>query len=174
MRSPSPPVPTSPFHAFKVSSIDGSCISLNAYSGQVVLLVNVASQCIFTSQYTALEALYRQYRDAGFVVLGFPCNQFAHQEPHSNQDVYAFCTQRYDVTFPLFSKIDVNGPHADPLFRWLTSTSPGILNTQSIKWNFTKFLLDRRGFPIKRFAPSTSVRHLESVISHYLKKYPSI
>ena len=128
----------------KVKTIDGAGQSLSAYRGKAMLIVNVASKCGFTPQYTGLEGLYREFKDRGFVVLGFPCNQFGSQEPGIEAEIASFCSTRYDVTFPMFAKIDVNGPAAHPLYRLLKSSRKGLLGTESIKWNFTKFLVDRR------------------------------
>ena len=137
---------------------------LARFAGQVLLIVNVASRCGFTPQYRALEALYRSHRDQGFVVLGFPCNQFGGQEPGADAEILAFCSERYDVTFPLFSKVEVNGPGAHPLFACLTSRQPGWLGLRAIKWNFTKFLVNRRGKPIRRFGPRARPESLEPAI----------
>jgi glutathione peroxidase len=140
---------------FKVKSIDGREVSLSEYAGKVLLIVNVASRCGFTPQYRGLEELYEKFGPKGFEVLGFPCNQFAKQEPGSAEEIRSFCDLQYGVRFPLFSKIDVNGSDADPLYVFLKKTKPGFLGTKRIKWNFTKFLVDRRGQPIKRYPPQT-------------------
>lgn len=139
---------------FHAKSIDGSEVSLAAYRGSVLLIVNVASKCGFTPQYTGLEALYKKYKDQGLVVLGFPCNQFGGQEPGVESEILSFCDLQFGVTFPLFAKIDVNGPNAHPLYGFLKTAKPGILGTEGIKWNFTKFLIDRKGEPIHRYAPT--------------------
>jgi len=139
-----------------LTTIAGDIIPLAAYRGQVLLVVNVASQCGFTPQYTALEALYRRFHARGFTVLGFPCDQFGHQEPGDADEILRFCQLQYDVTFPLFAKIDVNGRHAHPLFRALKAERRGVLGSRAIKWNFTKFLVDRDGAVRARFAPSTT------------------
>ncbi|ANN72479.1 glutathione peroxidase [Bordetella bronchialis] len=139
---------------FSARDIDGVQRSLNDYAGQVVLIVNVASRCGFTPQYAGLEALYREHREAGFTVLGFPCDQFRHQEPGDEAEIKRFCSLHYEVTFPLFSKIEVNGGGAHPLYRWLKRERPGLLGTQAIKWNFTKFLVGRDGQPIRRYGPA--------------------
>jgi glutathione peroxidase len=139
---------------FSVTTIEGQDLSLANYRGKVLLIVNVASQCGFTPQYAGLETLYRTYGDQGLEVLGFPCDQFGHQEPGSNDDIRSFCKTNYDITFPMFAKIDVNGDEAHPLYRWLKSAKPGLLGTEAIKWNFTKFLVDRAGNPISRYAPT--------------------
>ena len=133
-----------------VITIDGEPTTLAPYRGQVLLIVNVASKCGFTVQYAGLEGLYRDYRDRGFVILGFPCNQFGGQEPGTDAEVKQFCSLKYDVTFPMFAKVDVNGPHAHPLYRYLKRERPGTLGTGAIKWNFTKFLVDRDGAVVRR------------------------
>jgi glutathione peroxidase len=138
---------------FQAKSIDGVETSLGAFEGKVLLVVNVASQCGFTPQYEGLEQLYRRFKDRGLEVLGFPCNQFGGQEPGAESEIKAFCDRKFGVTFPLFSKIDVNGKNAHPLYVYLKEARPGILGTEAIKWNFTKFLVDRAGQPVKRYAP---------------------
>jgi glutathione peroxidase len=142
-------------HDFKAKAIDGTEQPLAQYKGQVLLIVNVASECGFTPQYAGLEALYREHKAQGFAVLGFPCNQFGAQEPGSEAQIQKFCATNFKVTFPLFTKIDVNGPDAHPLFAYLKSSEPGMLGTEGIKWNFTKFLIGRDGQPVKRYAPAT-------------------
>ena len=139
---------------YRVTTIDGADQALADLKGQVVLVVNVASKCGFTPQYTGLEALYRKYRDRGFTVLGFPCDQFGHQEPGDEAEIRQFCSLSYDVTFPLFKKVEVNGDGAHPLWQYLKSAKPGILGTEKIKWNFTKFLVGKDGEVIKRYAPN--------------------
>jgi glutathione peroxidase len=153
---------------FSARRIDGSEQPLSAYAGQVLLIVNVASQCGFTPQYAGLEALWRKYRDRGFAVLGFPCNQFGAQEPGSEAEIAHFCRTRYDVTFPLFAKIEVNGEQTHPLYRHLKSAVPGVLGTEAIKWNFTKFLVDRQGRVVSRHAPTTAPADLEREIEALL------
>lgn len=140
---------------FHATSIDGSDIALSGYRGNVLLIVNVASQCKFSSQYEGFENLYQKYRGEGFLILGFPSNQFGNQEPGTESEILNFCQVRYGVTFPLFSKIDVNGANAHPLYSYLTKAKPGILGTRRIKWNFTKFLVDREGRVIRRYGPRT-------------------
>ena len=140
-------------HDFEVTSIDGDTFSLDRYRGRPLLIVNVASRCGMTPQYAGLEALYRRFKDRGLVVLGFPCNQFGGQEPGTAQEIDAFCRENYDVTFPMFMKVDVNGANAHPLFRFLKSQQKGLLGTEAIKWNFTKFLVDAQGKVIARFGP---------------------
>jgi glutathione peroxidase len=153
---------------FSARRIDGSEQPLSAYAGQVLLIVNVASQCGFTPQYAGLEALWRKYRDRGFAVLGFPCNQFGAQEPGSEAEIAHFCSTRYDVTLPLFAKIEVNGEQTHLLYRHLKSAVPGVLGTEAIKWNFTKFLVDRQGRVVSRHAPTTAPADLEREIEALL------
>ncbi|MFI5210973.1 MAG: glutathione peroxidase [Gemmatimonadales bacterium] len=141
-------------HDFKVTTIDGKRHSMADYRGRVLLIVNVASHCGFTPQYAGLEALYRRYRDQGFAILGFPCDQFGHQEPGDEAEIRHFCSLNYDVTFPLFAKIEVNGPGADPLWAYLKKERSGLLGSSAIKWNFTKFLVGRDGAVLRRYAPS--------------------
>ncbi len=135
-------------------TLDGRDVSLEDYRGKVLLIVNVASKCGFTPQYTGLEELYQRFRDKGFEVLGFPCNQFGNQEPGSEAEIAAFCSTTYPVTFPVFRKVEVNGDKADPLWRQLKEQAPGLLGTQGVKWNFTKFLVNRDGEAVERFAPT--------------------
>src|SRR5271170_3961048 len=130
---------------FSARTLDGRDTSLADWRGQVLLVVNVASKCGFTPQYAGLETLYRTYKDRGFAVLGFPCNQFGAQEPGNADEIANFCSLTYDVSFPMMSKIDVNGPNADPLYAWLKHEKKGVLGTEAVKWNFTKFLIDREG-----------------------------
>jgi glutathione peroxidase len=138
------------------------------YAGKTLLIVNVASRCGFTPQYAGLEALYRKYGEKGFVVLGFPCNQFGAQEPGADSEIAQFCATSYDVTFPMFSKIDVNGEKAHPLYRWLKHAAPGLLGSEAIKWNFTKFLVDRSGKVVRRFASTDTPQSLEKAIESVL------
>ena len=140
---------------FTAASLDGTPVDLSRYRGKVLLIVNTASQCGFTPQYKGLEQLYRDYHERGLEVLGFPCNQFRQQEPGSEAEIGAFCEKNFGVSFPLFAKIDVNGDHAHPLFRHLKREAPGVLGTQAVKWNFTKFLVGRDGRVLKRYAPTT-------------------
>ena len=156
-----------------VQTIDGDTQSLGAYRGKTLLIVNVASQCGFTPQYAGLEALFRKYKDQGLVVLGFPCNQFGRQEPGSAQDIQTFCTVTYDITFPLFSKIDVNGPNAHPLFVHLKSAKSGWLGTDAIKWNFTKFLVGSRGDVLERCGPARRPAAIAPRIVEALKDQPA-
>ena len=139
---------------FTVRTIEGESRGLDAYSGQALLIVNVASRCGFTPQYTGLEALYRRYRPQGFAVLGFPCDQFGNQEPGDEAQIRQFCDSNYQLSFPLFAKLEVNGAGAHPLYQFLKAARPGLLNTEAIKWNFTKFLVGRDGAVLRRFAPA--------------------
>jgi glutathione peroxidase len=149
-------------------TIDGEDQRLDTYAGKVLLIVNVASRCGFTPQYTGLEALWRKYGDRGFAVLGFPCDQFAHQEPGDEAEIKRFCSTKYEVTFPLFSKVEVNGPGTHPLYRELKSAAPGLLGSESIKWNFTKFLVDRNGKVVKRYGsmdtPESIAKDIEALL----------
>lgn len=140
---------------FEVRAADGGMASLDTWRGKVLLIVNTASRCGFTPQYEALEQLHRDYGARGFEVLAFPCNQFGAQEPGDAAEIAAFCSTSYDVTFPIFAKLDVNGPKADPLFERLKDEAPGLLGSRAIKWNFTKFLVDREGRAVGRYAPQT-------------------
>jgi glutathione peroxidase len=149
---------------FQVRTLDGQEQSLASYRGQVLLIVNVASKCGFTPQYTELEQLYRRHRDDGFAVLGFPCNQFLSQEPGDAAAIQQFCSLQYDVTFPLFAKLEVNGPHTHPLYQFLKHQRRGLLGTTAIKWNFTKFLIDRQGQVIRRYAPTVKPSQIEAEI----------
>ena len=151
-----------------VKAADGTPADLSAYAGQVLLIVNTASKCGFTPQYEGLEALHRKYKDRGFEVLGFPCNQFGAQEPGDAAEIANFCTLTYDVTFPVFAKIDVNGSNADPLFERLKKDAPGLMGSTSIKWNFTKFLVDRTGKAVSRYAPTTKPEDIEGDIEKLL------
>jgi glutathione peroxidase len=151
-----------------VKAADGSTADLSRYDGQVLLIVNTASKCGFTPQYEGLEALHRKYRDRGFEVLAFPCNQFGAQEPGDAAEIANFCTLTYDVTFPVFAKVDVNGADADPLFERVKGEAPGLLGSKSIKWNFTKFLVDRAGKTVSRYAPTTKPEDIEADIEKLL------
>jgi glutathione peroxidase len=144
-----------------VTDIDGTPFTLERYRGHVLLIVNVASRCGYTPQYQGLEAAYRRHKDDGLIVLGFPCDQFGHQEPGSDADIREFCATSYDVTFPLFSKINVNGADAHPLYRFLKSAKKGLLGTEAIKWNFTKFLVDRDGRVVARYGPGDTPEAIE-------------
>ena len=153
---------------FTVTAADGSPVALDAYRGKVLLIVNTASKCGFTPQYEGLEALHRRYADRGFEVLGFPCNQFGAQEPGDAAEIANFCSLTYDVTFPVFAKIDVNGAGADPLFERLKADAPGVLGSKAIKWNFTKFLVDREGRTVNRYAPTTKPADIKKDIEALL------
>ena len=144
--------------------LDGRVENLTDYAGRVLLIVNVASQCGFTPQYQPLQALYQRYVDQGLTVMGFPCNQFGGQEPGDAQQIGQFCETRFGVTFPLYEKCDVNGTNTHPLFAFLKAAAPGLLGTQSIKWNFTKFLVDRSGGVVDRYAPSTGIETIEAAL----------
>jgi len=157
----------SEFYSFKVKDIDGKDTQLNKYQGKVVLVVNLASACGFTPQYAELQGLYSKYSSKGLVVLGFPCNQFGAQEPGSNSDIKSFAKKNYGVTFPLMSKVDVNGQGADPVFKWLKAQKGGFLNAD-IKWNFSKFLLDKEGNVVGRYGSSTTPGQIEADIQKYL------
>jgi glutathione peroxidase len=145
---------------FTANSLQGAVVPLSAYDGQVVLVVNTASQCGLTPQYAGLERLYEKFSPEGLVVLGFPCDQFAHQEPGDAEEISSFCTMNYGVTFPMFAKVEVNGNGAHPLFAWLRKERSGLLGG-AIKWNFTKFLLNRQGEVVNRYAPTTTPEKLE-------------
>ncbi len=151
-----------------VTAPDGTAAALSDYAGKVLLIVNTASKCGFTPQYEGLEALHRDYADKGFEVLGFPCNQFGAQEPGDAAEIANFCSLTYDVTFPVFAKVDVNGPNADPLFVELKKQAPGFLGTSGIKWNFTKFLVGRDGKVVERYAPTTKPEDIRRDIEKLL------
>ncbi len=153
---------------FSANRLDRTPQALSAFAGQVVLIVNVASQCGFTPQYEGLEALYQQYKDRGLVILGFPCNQFGAQEPGSSDEIAQFCALNFSASFPMFERIEVNGDAAHPLFDWLTAAAPGVLGTGAIKWNFTKFLLGRDGKVVDRFAPTTEPAEIAPAIEKLL------
>jgi glutathione peroxidase len=151
-----------------VTAASGSETDLSAYRGNVLLVVNVASKCGFTPQYEGLETLQRKYADRGFTVVGFPCNQFGAQEPGNAEEIASFCKLTYDVSFPLMGKIDVNGPKAAPIYKKLKSDAPGLLGSEAIKWNFTKFLVDRSGKVVKRYAPQTKPADIQRDIEGLL------
>jgi glutathione peroxidase len=153
---------------YSATTIDGAQQPLAQYRGQTLLIVNVASKCGFTPQYAGLEALYRKYRERGLIVLGFPCDQFGHQEPGDEAQIRNFCSLTYDVTFPMFAKINVNGADAHPLYRFLKQARPGVLGLEAIKWNFTKFLIGKDGEPLRRYAPSDKPESLEAEIESAL------
>jgi len=153
---------------FDALQMDGSSVPLERYRGQVLLIVNTASACGFTPQFAGLEALHRAYAGQGLVVLGFPCNQFGGQDPGSNAEIASFCELNYGVSFPMLAKIDVNGAGASPLYRWLAAEAPGLLGSKAIKWNFTKFLVDRDGEVVERYAPATKPEDLTQAIETLL------
>ena len=151
------------FYDYEAETLQGDTVSMKEYAGKVVLVVNTASKCGFTPQYEGLEELYKKYKDQGFVVLGFPCNQFGSQEPGSAEDIETFCQINYGVTFPMFAKVKVNGEDAHPIFKYLKSELGGLLG-DNIKWNFTKFLLDKNGKPVERYASIKKPESIESRI----------
>jgi glutathione peroxidase len=153
---------------FVARDLSGREVPLADFRGQALLIVNTASQCGFTPQYAGLEALYRDFGPRGFVVLGFPCNQFGGQEPGGPAEIARFCKLTYDVTFPMFAKIDVNGPRASPLFAWLKQRARGVLGSPDVKWNFTKFLVDRGGDAVGRYAPTTRPEAMRAAIEALL------
>lgn len=155
---------------FSAQTSSGTVQSLADYEGQVLLIVNTASKCGFTPQYAGLEELQQKYYNQGFSILAFPCNQFAKQEPGSNEEIQNFCRINYQVTFPVFAKIDVNGSNAHPLYQYLKSSKPGVLSTGQIKWNFTKFLIDRTGQVVKRYAPTVKPEVIEPDIVALLQR----
>jgi len=161
--------PMKQFYDFNVKNIRGEEVSMSTYKGKVVLVVNVASKCGYTPQYEGLEKLYKSYREQGLEILGFPCNQFGKQEPGTHKEIQNFCKVNYGVTFPLFAKIDVNGDSTDPLYVYLKKKAPGFLGTEAIKWNFTKFLIDKNGNVITRYGSSTKPADLAKNIEKLLQ-----
>ncbi len=155
---------------FTATSLAGQPVELSAYKGNVILIVNTASACGFTPQYEGMEKIYQQFKDQGFVVLGFPCNQFGAQEPGSSADIGAFCQKNYGVHFPMFEKINVNGDKTHPLYQFLKSQAPGVLGSEAIKWNFTKFLIKKDGTHYKRYAPLTKPEDLVADITQLLSE----
>ncbi|WP_343682842.1 glutathione peroxidase [Acinetobacter baylyi] len=155
-------------YQFEAELLEGDTKSLADYQGQVLLIVNTASKCGFTPQFAGLEKIYEKYKDRGFEVLGFPCNQFGGQDPGSNNEIGAFCQRNYGVSFPMFAKVDVKGPEAHAIFRYLTREAKGILGSENIKWNFTKFLVGRDGKVLNRYAPTTKPESLEEDIEKAL------
>lgn len=153
---------------YQANTLSGQEESLSEYEGKVLLIVNTASKCGFTPQYEGLQKLYDTFKDRGFAVLGFPSNQFASQEPGSSEEIQEFCRLNYGVSFPMYEKIDVNGDNAHPLYKYLTKEAPGALGSKSVKWNFTKFLVDREGRVLKRFAPTTTPESIEEEIKTLL------
>ncbi|WP_335902823.1 glutathione peroxidase [Shewanella algae] len=156
-------------YAIPLENIQGQQTDLSEFQGRVMLLVNTASTCGFTPQYAGLESLYQEFKDQGLVVLGFPCNQFGAQEKGNEQEIQSFCELNFGVSFPLFAKLEVNGPNAHPLFKLLKQQAPGVLGSKGIKWNFTKFLVDRHGKVIKRYAPTTRPEALREQILQLLQ-----
>ena len=153
---------------FEANTLEGEPRKLDAWRGDAMLIVNVASKCGFTPQYEGLEELYRANKDRGFVVLGFPCDQFGHQEPGDAEEIRNFCSLEYDVSFPLFEKIEVNGANAHPLYKYLKHEAPGVLGSEAIKWNFTKFLIDREGKVVRRYAPTDTLKKIGKDLSEVL------
>lgn len=162
--------PAHPFYDAPVSLLNGAPASLADSRGKVVLVVNVASHCGFTPQYSGLEALYRKYAERGFTILGFPCNQFGEQETGSAEEIQQFCSLTYDVTFPILSKVDVNGSNAHPAWVYLKQEKPGLLGTESVKWNFTKFLVGRDGTVLKRYGPGDEPASIEKEVVAALER----
>ena len=158
------------FYDFNVKNGKNADVPLSAYKSNVVLVVNVASKCGFTPQYAGLEELYKKFKDKSFTIVGFPCNQFGFQEPGTDADIQSFCKMTYDVTFPVMAKVDVNGDNASPVYRFLKEKAPGILGTEMIKWNFTKFLVDKSGNVVQRYAPNTEPKDIEKDIANLLAK----
>jgi glutathione peroxidase len=150
--------------------LDGQAVRLSEYRGKLLLIVNTASECGFTPQYAGLQSLWEDYKDRGLMVIGFPCNQFGGQEPGNEATIGAFCQRNYGVTFPMASKVEVNGDNAHPLFKYLTEVAPGVLKTRVIKWNFTKFLVSKDGTSAERFAPTTTPNELRPVIESWLAR----
>ena len=155
-------------YEISIKTIAGENETMETYRGKVLLIVNVASKCGFTAQYAGLEALYRRYRNKGFAILGFPCDQFAHQEPGNEAEIQSFCSLTYDVTFPLFTKIEVNGSGTHPLYAHLKKAQPGLFGSEAIKWNFTKFLVNREGQVLKRYAPSDTPEKIDADLKKIL------
>ena len=155
-------------YQFEAELLDGQNKAFSDYEGKVLLIVNTASKCGFTSQFAGLEKLYQQYKDQGLEILGFPCNQFGGQDPGSNKEIGTFCQRNYGVKFPMFAKVDVKGPEAHVIFRYLTREAKGILGSSTIKWNFTKFLVDREGNVVQRFSPQKKPAQIEKDIEKLL------
>ncbi|MCM3031441.1 MULTISPECIES: glutathione peroxidase [unclassified Niallia] len=153
---------------FEVKKINGEEVSLNDYKGKVLVIVNTASKCGFTPQFKELQSIFEEYNDKGFAVLGFPCNQFMNQEPGAEDEILEFCELNYGVTFPMFAKVEVNGKNADPLYKHLSNEAPGAMGLKAIKWNFTKFLVDRSGKVVKRYSPNASPYEMKEDIEKLL------
>jgi len=162
--------PMTPLSSFELPTIDGQTLNLGEHAGKVILVVNTASACGFTPQFTGLEALHQKYGPEGLVVLGFPCNQFGHQDPGSDDEIAGFCQKNYGVSFTMMKKSDVNGAQANPLYQWLKKEAPGLLGTEGIKWNFTKFLIGRDGQVKNRYAPTDTPQSLSKAIEEALKE----
>jgi glutathione peroxidase len=160
---------TRSIYDFSATTISGEEKSLADFKGKVLLIVNTASKCGFTPQFAGLERIHEKFADKGVAVLGFPCNQFGSQDPGSNEEILSFCQQSYGVSFQMFAKIDVNGPDAHPLFEYLKEQAPGVLGSKAIKWNFTKFLVDRNGKVVRRYAPATKPADIEADIAALLE-----
>ncbi len=154
----------SDIYKFDCKNAQGEVVSLENYKNKILLIVNTASKCGFTPQYEGLNDLHLKFKDKNFFVLGFPCNQFGKQEPGTNEEIQEFCSVNFQIEFPVFAKIDVNGPTADPLYKYLCETKPGLLGSKNIKWNFTKFLVDQKGNVVSRFAPNTKPEDIEKEI----------
>ena len=155
-------------YKYQCRNNSGEMQSLSGFSGQVLLIVNTASKCGLTPQYQGLETLHQTYKDQGFSVLGFPCNQFGNQEPGTDEEIQTFCSTNFQVTFPVFAKVEVNGMGADPLYQFLTNKKPGLMDSKKIKWNFTKFLINKNGQPIERFSPTTTPEKITEKIENAL------
>lgn len=153
---------------FSAKTLDGEEQALATHQGKAMLIVNTASKCGFTPQYTGLEKLWEKYQDQGLVVLGFPCDQFGHQEPGDADEIKNFCSLNYDITFPLYEKVEVNGGNAHPLWKWLKKEKPGLLGMEAVKWNFTKFLVDKSGKVVKRYAPTDTPEKIEKDLASVL------
>lgn len=158
----------SSIYDFSIKTVNNGEISLEKFKGKTLLIVNVASKCGFTNQYADLEIIYKKYKSKGLEILAFPCNQFGAQEPGNAEEIKAFCTSQYDITFEIFRKIDVNGPTEEPLFKFLKEKLPGVLGFKNIKWNFTKFLIDKNGMPVKRYSPTVAPMDLLTDIQRIL------
>lgn len=157
------------FYNLEAKKLNGETVSMSNYKGKVIVVVNTASKCGFTPQYEGLEKLYQRYKDEGLIILGFPCNQFSNQEPGTADDIKEFCSVNYGVTFPLFEKVDVNGKNSHPIFKFLKSKLSDRILGSFIKWNFTKFIINSNGVPVKRFAPTTKPEKMEEMITKLLK-----
>ena len=166
--NPSTTMPATSFHALEAIDINGNTVSMSSFAGKKVMVVNTASECGFTPQYKQLQELHEAYKNKGLVILGFPCNDFGGQEPGTGDEIEAFCQKNYGVTFPLMAKVDVNGDQASPLFDWMKGEAPGLMGSKSIKWNFTKFLINREGEVVKRYAPQDTPERIAKDIEGLL------